>query len=224
MQTMLTLSDYPHLTNRTKTEDEESELYEMDRYRSSASSIDYNNSHHHRHNSSYPHHLNRFEYSTDTSEKDDSCPNTPTSLVFQLDSPFHRSISSPSNDCSNMSVTKPNGNNPNHSSSSRKRNEGNENKTTITTTTKIRRKTSQTKTIVPQVVMRKRRVAANARERRRMHSLNSAFDRLRQVVPSIGDDRKLSKFETLQMAQSYILALSDLLGVADVESDQEMIA
>lgn len=60
-------------------------------------------------------------------------------------------------------------------------------------------------------VMKKRRLAANARERRRMHSLNVAFDRLRGVVPSIGNDRKLSKYETLQMAQSYITALSDLL-------------
>ncbi|XP_037570306.1 musculin [Dermacentor silvarum] len=63
----------------------------------------------------------------------------------------------------------------------------------------------------PPVVVKKRRLAANARERRRMHGLNVAFDRLRQVVPSIGDDRKLSKFETLQMAQSYITALTDLL-------------
>ncbi|GIX90508.1 protein atonal homolog 1 [Caerostris darwini] len=61
------------------------------------------------------------------------------------------------------------------------------------------------------VVMKKRRLAANARERRRMHSLNVAFDRLRDVVPSIGNDRKLSKYETLQMAQSYITALSELL-------------
>ncbi|XP_064459162.1 basic helix-loop-helix transcription factor amos-like [Ornithodoros turicata] len=61
------------------------------------------------------------------------------------------------------------------------------------------------------VVMKKRRLAANARERRRMHGLNVAFDRLRQVVPSIGDDRKLSKYETLQMAQTYITALTDLL-------------
>ncbi|GFR30397.1 protein atonal homolog 1 [Trichonephila clavata] len=61
------------------------------------------------------------------------------------------------------------------------------------------------------IVMKKRRLAANARERRRMHSLNVAFDRLRDVVPSIGNDRKLSKYETLQMAQSYITALSELL-------------
>lgn len=59
--------------------------------------------------------------------------------------------------------------------------------------------------------MKKRRLAANARERRRMNSLNVAFDRLRQVVPGIGADRKLSKYETLQMAQSYINALRDLL-------------
>ncbi|XP_052762218.1 neurogenin-1-like [Mya arenaria] len=60
-------------------------------------------------------------------------------------------------------------------------------------------------------VMRKRRVAANERERRRMESLNVAFDKLRDVVPSYNDDTKLSKYETLQMAQSYIAALKDLL-------------
>lgn len=63
----------------------------------------------------------------------------------------------------------------------------------------------------PADVIRKRRLAANARERRRMNSLNSAFDRLRDVVPSLGNDRKLSKFETLQMAQTYISALYELL-------------
>lgn len=65
-------------------------------------------------------------------------------------------------------------------------------------------------TIGPEVVKR-RRVAANARERRRMNSLNDAFDKLRDVVPSLGNDRKLSKYETLQMAQTYISALNELL-------------
>jgi atonal protein 1/7 len=60
-------------------------------------------------------------------------------------------------------------------------------------------------------VMKKRRLAANARERRRMNSLNDAFDKLRDVVPNLGSDRKLSKFETLQMAQTYIAALNELL-------------
>ena len=64
---------------------------------------------------------------------------------------------------------------------------------------------------VPQEVQKHRRTAANARERRRMNSLNVAFDRLREVVPAFSSDRKLSKYETLQMAQSYISALQELL-------------
>ncbi|ALC42518.1 cato [Drosophila busckii] len=60
-------------------------------------------------------------------------------------------------------------------------------------------------------VRKRRRQAANARERKRMNGLNEAFDRLREVVPAPSIDQKLSKFETLQMAQSYISALCDLL-------------
>ncbi|XP_077600991.1 transcription factor Atoh1-like [Stigmatopora nigra] len=60
-------------------------------------------------------------------------------------------------------------------------------------------------------VQRQRRVAANARERRRMHGLNHAFDALRNVIPALDNDKKLSKYETLQMAQIYINALSELL-------------
>ncbi|XP_063789143.1 transcription factor ATOH1 [Pseudophryne corroboree] len=62
-------------------------------------------------------------------------------------------------------------------------------------------------------VQKQRRLAANARERRRMHGLNHAFDELRNVIPSFNNDKKLSKYETLQMAQIYINALSDLLQV-----------
>lgn len=64
---------------------------------------------------------------------------------------------------------------------------------------------------VSPVIKRKRRLAANARERRRMQNLNKAFDRLRQYLPSLGNDRQLSKHETLQMAQTYITALCELL-------------
>uniref|UniRef100_A0A182NRR8 BHLH domain-containing protein n=1 Tax=Anopheles dirus TaxID=7168 RepID=A0A182NRR8_9DIPT len=64
---------------------------------------------------------------------------------------------------------------------------------------------------VPTVVRKTRRLAANARERKRMKGLNEAFDRLRQYLPSLGNDRQLSKHETLQMAQSYISALAELL-------------
>uniref|UniRef100_A0A3B4U075 Protein atonal homolog 1-like n=1 Tax=Seriola dumerili TaxID=41447 RepID=A0A3B4U075_SERDU len=63
-----------------------------------------------------------------------------------------------------------------------------------------------------------RRVAANARERRRMHGLNKAFDELRSVIPSLENEKKLSKYDTLQMAQIYINELSELLaGVVQSE-------
>ncbi|CAL4169275.1 unnamed protein product [Meganyctiphanes norvegica] len=65
---------------------------------------------------------------------------------------------------------------------------------------------------------KKRRQQANARERRRMNGLNDAFDKLREVVPALGSDRQLSKFETLQMAQTYIMALSELLDRDDESS------
>uniref|UniRef100_A0A671VCL5 BHLH domain-containing protein n=1 Tax=Sparus aurata TaxID=8175 RepID=A0A671VCL5_SPAAU len=66
---------------------------------------------------------------------------------------------------------------------------------------------------------RHRRVAANARERRRMHGLNKAFDELRSVIPSLENERKLSKYDTLQMAQIYITELSELLtGVVHPDS------
>lgn len=61
------------------------------------------------------------------------------------------------------------------------------------------------------IILKKRRMAANARERRRMNGLNEAFDRLREVVPTPESDQKMSKYETLQMAQTYILGLCDLL-------------
>ncbi|XP_043408177.1 neurogenin-1-like [Chelonia mydas] len=58
---------------------------------------------------------------------------------------------------------------------------------------------------------RRRRLAANARERRRMLALNVAFDRLRSVIPALRNEKKLSKAETLQMAKIYISMLSELL-------------
>lgn len=72
------------------------------------------------------------------------------------------------------------------------------------------RKNRRGKQVSP-VVKRKRRLAANARERRRMQNLNQAFDKLRQYLPQLGNDRQLSKHETLQMAQTYITALYELL-------------
>lgn len=56
-----------------------------------------------------------------------------------------------------------------------------------------------------------RRVKANARERMRMHDLNSALDNLRKVVPCYSKTQKLSKIETLRLAKNYILALGEIL-------------
>ena len=39
----------------------------------------------------------------------------------------------------------------------------------------------------------------------------TGFDRLRTVLPGLGPERQLSKYETLQMAQSYISELTELL-------------
>ncbi|XP_037776770.1 transcription factor 21-like [Penaeus monodon] len=74
--------------------------------------------------------------------------------------------------------------------------------------TKARRKPPKP---VARDVIKRRRLAANARERRRMNGLNDAFDRLREVIPALSGNQKLSKFETLQMAQTYITALAELL-------------
>ena len=67
---------------------------------------------------------------------------------------------------------------------------------------------------------KQRRVAANARERRRMHSLNVAFDELRAVMPSHDAGRQLSKFETLQMAQTYIQTLEEMLKKEEKNSSE----
>jgi len=56
-----------------------------------------------------------------------------------------------------------------------------------------------------------RRLESNERERQRMHSLNDAFQGLREVIPHVNLDRKLSKIETLTLAKNYIKALSNVI-------------
>ena len=62
-----------------------------------------------------------------------------------------------------------------------------------------------------QVKLKVRRVKANARERNRMHGLNSALDELRKHVPCHSKTQKLSKIETLRLARNYIHALASVL-------------
>uniref|UniRef100_T1JDN0 BHLH domain-containing protein n=1 Tax=Strigamia maritima TaxID=126957 RepID=T1JDN0_STRMM len=64
---------------------------------------------------------------------------------------------------------------------------------------------------VPRVRVVKRRVTANKKERRRTLSINSAFTELRDCIPNVPSDTKLSKIKTLRLATSYIAYLMDLL-------------
>ncbi|XP_051778555.1 neurogenin-1-like [Erpetoichthys calabaricus] len=77
-------------------------------------------------------------------------------------------------------------------------------------------------TCAPAQEQKRRRLAANARERRRMFALNLAFDRLRSVIPTVESDKKLSKSETLQMAQIYITTLCELLQDASPTRDRDV--
>ncbi|XP_060522612.1 protein dimmed [Cylas formicarius] len=77
-----------------------------------------------------------------------------------------------------------------------------------------------------------RRLESNERERMRMHSLNDAFEQLREVIPHIKMERKLSKIETLTLAKNYIMALTNVIcemrgeekhyTFQDVESDSNI--
>lgn len=57
----------------------------------------------------------------------------------------------------------------------------------------------------------RQRRAANLRERRRMLSINSAFEALRGRVPTFPYERRLSKIDTLRLAIAYIALLRDIL-------------
>lgn len=72
----------------------------------------------------------------------------------------------------------------------------------------------------PQPVRR----TANARERDRTHSVNSAFTMLRTLIPTEPADRKLSKIETIRLATSYIAHLQTVLSVGLDVVDQPCMA
>ncbi|XP_057677713.1 heart- and neural crest derivatives-expressed protein 1-like [Corythoichthys intestinalis] len=59
--------------------------------------------------------------------------------------------------------------------------------------------------------MTKRRTAGPKKERRRTESINTAFAELRECIPNVPADTKLSKIKTLRLATSYIAYLMDVL-------------
>ncbi|KAK6645539.1 hypothetical protein RUM43_001816 [Polyplax serrata] len=66
-----------------------------------------------------------------------------------------------------------------------------------------------------------RRLESNERERMRMHSLNDAFQSLREVIPHVKKERRLSKIETLTLAKNYILALTNV--ICDIRGDNKLM-
>jgi len=68
----------------------------------------------------------------------------------------------------------------------------------------------------------KRRVSANRKERRRTHSINSAFSALRGCIPNVPSDTKLSKIKTLRLATSYIAYLMDVLSKDDPAAQRQL--
>ncbi|KAJ3582028.1 hypothetical protein NHX12_015967 [Muraenolepis orangiensis] len=67
----------------------------------------------------------------------------------------------------------------------------------------------------------KQRQAANARERDRTHSVNTAFTALRGLIPTEPADRKLSKIETLRLASSYIAHLANVMLLGGGAGEQQ---
>ena len=61
----------------------------------------------------------------------------------------------------------------------------------------------------------KRRNTANRKERRRTQSINNAFADLRDCIPNVPVDTKLSKIKTLRLATSYINYLMRVLSSDD---------
>lgn len=66
---------------------------------------------------------------------------------------------------------------------------------------------------------------ANIRERQRTENVNEAFEKLREIVPSLPSD-KLSKIQTIRLATNYIRFLYSLLNIQPDEwrLSDEMIA
>lgn len=69
---------------------------------------------------------------------------------------------------------------------------------------------------MPVVRVVKRRNTANKKERRRTQSINSAYTSLRDRIPNVPNDTKLSKIKTLRLAISYI---AHLLAVVNGNQD-----
>ena len=85
---------------------------------------------------------------------------------------------------------------------------------------KIGKKGSRRRKVVSARERNSRRLESNERERMRMHSLNDAFQSLRNSIPHVHAERKLSKIETLTLAKNYIGALSNMVVELKTQLDE----
>ena len=65
------------------------------------------------------------------------------------------------------------------------------------------------------------RQAANLRERKRMLSINEAFEGLRAHIPTLPYEKRLSKVDTLRLAIGYISFLTELVQ-SDIHSKENI--
>ncbi|XP_067952160.1 helix-loop-helix protein 13-like [Watersipora subatra] len=59
------------------------------------------------------------------------------------------------------------------------------------------------------------------REKKRLNSINSAFERLKEVIPTFPFEKRLTKMETLRLAISYMTMLQELIE-SDMKPEQFM--
>ncbi|KRY69060.1 Protein lin-32 [Trichinella pseudospiralis] len=135
------------------------------------------------------------------------------SVMFQQNEAYSTKSTACTSWLNNNTTAVENANSQNNASSSSRNNSGNSSSSSSSSNNNSnKRALSHMHTMAGQPEMRRRRLAANERERRRMNSLNGAFDNLRNVLPSIESGKNLSKIETLLMAQEYIRVLQELIG------------
>ena len=72
------------------------------------------------------------------------------------------------------------------------------------------RRNGNSKTTVSDLIKRKR-LRANDRERRRIQSINVAMNALKKAIPITQSKQKITKLKLLNIAQDYIRALSEAL-------------
>ncbi|XP_076049806.1 48 related 1 [Oratosquilla oratoria] len=76
------------------------------------------------------------------------------------------------------------------------------------TSLQVMRRKKKRKCLMAQLQQRQ---AANMRERKRMQSINDAFEGLRAHIPTLPYEKRLSKVDTLRLAIGYISFLADLV-------------